>query len=124
MHLPLLCLPWVCFNSDVNKSAHLAQQETNLDMYAVDILKAFNRMKITTSDHPPKFWEQHVDVFSIVHKIYPQELLEHINNLHPQTQFTKEEANNSTLPFLDTLVQRNHDKTMLVKIYRKPLHTN
>ena len=30
-----LCLPWVGFNSDVNKSAHLAQQEAHLDMYAV-----------------------------------------------------------------------------------------
>ena len=39
---------------------------------------------ITTADHPPKVWERHVDdVFSIVHKIYLQELLEHTNNLHP-----------------------------------------
>ena len=77
------------------------------------------------TDHPPEVWERHVDdVFSIVHKTYLQELLEHINNLHPQTQFTKEEENNSSLPFLDTLVQRNHDKTISVKIYRKPTHTN
>ena len=60
---------------------------------------------ITTADDPPKVWERHVDdAFSVVHKIYLQELLEYINNLHPQTQFAKEE-NNSTLPFLDTLVQ-------------------
>ena len=56
--------------------------------------------------------------------MYLQELLEHINNSHPQTQSTKEEESNSTLPFLDTLVQRNHDKTISVKIYRKPTHTN
>ena len=53
-----------------------------------------------------------------------QELLEHINSLHPQAQFTKEEENNSSLLFLDTLVQRNHDKSISVKIYRKPTHTN
>ena len=71
----------------------------------------------TTADHPPKVWERHIDdVFSIVHKTYLQELLEHINSLHPQTQFTKEEENNFTLPFLDTLVQRNHDKTISEKI--------
>ena len=53
------------------------------------------------SRHPPKVWERHVDdVFSIVHKAYLQELLEHINSLHPQTQFTKEEENNSSVPFL------------------------
>ena len=61
---------------------------------------------------------------TIVQKAYLQELPEHINNLHPQTQFTKEEESNSSLPFLDTLVQRNHDKSISVKIYRKPTHTN
>ena len=72
------------------------------------------------SRHPPKFWEHHVDdVFSTIRKTYPQGLLEHNNNLHPQTQLTREEQNNSTLPFLDSLAQRNHDKTILVKIYRK-----
>ena len=42
--------------------------------------------------------------------------------LHPQTQFTKEGQSNSTLPFLDTLVQRNYDKTISIKIYRKPTY--
>ena len=88
-------------------------------------MQSLETTAITTADHPPKIWERHVDdVFSIVHKAYLQELLEHINNLHPQTQFTKEEENNSSLPFLDNLVQRNHDKSISVKIYRKPTHTN
>ena len=88
-------------------------------------IQSLETTAITTADHPPKIWERHVDdVFSIVHKAYLQELLEHINNLHPQTQFTKEEESNSSPPFLDTLVQRNHDKSISVKIYRKPTHTN
>ena len=88
-------------------------------------MQSLETTAITTADHPPKVWERHVDdVFSIVHKSYLQALLEQINNLHPQTQFTKEKENNSILPFLDTLVQRNHDKTISVKIYRKPTHTN
>ena len=78
---------------------------------------------ITTADHLPKVWERDVDdVFSIARKAYLQELLDHINNLHPQTHFTKEEEYNSSLPFLDTLVQRNYDKTISLKIYRKPTH--
>ena len=86
-------------------------------------MQSLETTAITMADHSPKVWERHVDdVFSIVHKIYLQELPEH-NNLHPQTQFTKEEENNSTLPFLGTLVQRNHDKTILIKIYRKSMHT-
>ena len=88
-------------------------------------MQSLETTAITTADHPPKVWERHVDdVFWIAHKIYLQELLEHINNLHPQAQFTKEEENNSTLPFLNTLVQRNHNKTISVKIYRKPTHTD
>ena len=88
-------------------------------------IQSLETTAITTAGHPPKVWERHVDeVFSIVNKTYLEELLEHISNLHPQTQFTKEEENNSSLPFLDTLVQRNHDKTISVKISRKPTHTN
>ena len=88
-------------------------------------MQSLETTAITTADHPPRVWERHVnDVFSTVHKICLQELLKHINNLHLQTQFTKEEGNNSTLSFLDTLVQRNNDKTISVKIYRKPTHTN
>ena len=36
----------------------------------------------------------------------------------------KKEEQDSILPFLDTLVQRNPDKTISVKVYRKPTHTN
>ena len=54
-------------------------------------MKSLGTTAITTADHPPKVWERHVDVFSIVRKRYLQEPLDHINNLHPQTQFTKEE---------------------------------
>ena len=63
-------------------------------------MQSLETTTITTADHPPKVWECHVDdVISIVCKAYL-----HINNLHPQTQFTKEEEMNSTFPFLDTLV--------------------
>ena len=69
-------------------------------------MQSLETTAITTAGHPPKVWERHVDdVLSIVHKTYLQELPEHINNLHPQTQSTKEEENNSSLPFLDTLAQ-------------------
>ena len=78
---------------------------------------------ITTADHPPKIWERPVDdVFSVIQRIYLQELPHHINSLHLQTQFTKEQEQDSIPPFLETLVQRNPHKTISVKIYRKPTH--
>ena len=49
-------------------------------------MQSLKTTAITTADYPPKVWECDVDdTFSIVHKIYLQEVLEHINNLHPQT---------------------------------------
>ena len=87
-------------------------------------MQALEMTAITTADHPQKIWERHADdVFSVIQQTYLQELLHHINSLHPQMQFTKEEQD-SILPFLDTLVQRNQDKTISVKVYRKPTHTN
>ena len=35
-----------------------------------------------------------------------------------------EREGNSTIPFLDALIQRNQDGTISVKVYRKPTHTN
>ena len=88
-------------------------------------MQALEMTAIKTADHPLKIWEQHVDdVFSVIQRNYLQDILHHINSLHLQTQFPKEEEQDSILPFLHTLVQRNPDKTISVKVYRKPTHTD
>ena len=46
------------------------------------------------------------------------------NSLHPRTKFTMETEENSQLPFLDILIQRNSDNTISVRVYRKPTHTD
>ena len=48
----------------------------------------------------------------------------HVNNLHPQIKFTMEREENGCLPFLDTLIKRNADKSISVSVYRKPTHTD
>ena len=40
------------------------------------------------------------------------------------TVFTSETEQNSQLPFLDTIIQRNSDRTISVRVYRKPTHTH
>ena len=88
-------------------------------------MQALEMTAITTAYHTPKIWERYVDdVFSVIQRIYLEELLYHINSLHPQTQFTKEEDQDSILKFLNTLVEWNPEKTISVKVYRKPTHTN
>ena len=85
-------------------------------------MQSLETTAITTADHPPKVWESHVDdVFSTVHKTYLQELLEHVNSLHPQTQFTKEEENDSSLPFFDTDLVADADPDTLIRIVRHQL---
>ena len=85
-------------------------------------MQSLETTAITTADHPPKVWESHVDdVFSTVHKTYLQELLEHVNSLHPQTQFTKEEENDSILPFLDTDSVADADPDTLIRKVRHQL---
>ena len=114
----LLHTTYFKFNGDVYQQTDGAAMGGPTSAIVSEIyMQSLETTAITTTDHPPKVWKRHVDdVFSIVRKIYLQELLEHINNLHSQTQFTKEEENNSTFPFLDILIQRNQDKTISVKI--------
>ena len=78
---------------------------------------------ITTADTPPRIWECHVDdVFSILRRYNLEHFFQHINSLHPKPKFTMEKEENSTIPFLDTLIQQNQDGTISVKVYRKPTH--
>ena len=46
----------------------------------------------------------------------------HINNLHQNINFTKEEESNGELAFLDTSLKPNNGK-ISVLVYRKPTHT-
>ena len=80
---------------------------------------------LTTTSHPPKVWEHHVaDIFSIIRKSNLHDFFQHINCLHQKTKFTMETEKNSQLPFLDTLIQRNSDNTISVRVYRKPTNTD
>ena len=48
-------------------------------------MQSLETTAITTAEHPPKVWERHADdVFSIVNKAYPQELLEQITIYTPK----------------------------------------
>jgi len=74
---------------------------------------------------PPKAYERFVDdTFSIIKRTHLQIFFDYINSLHPKTQFTIAEANDGSIPFLDTLLKRNDDGSISVLVYRKPTHTD
>ena len=81
---------------------------------------------LTTTSHPPKVSERRVDDdFSIIRKSNLHDFFQHISSLHLKTKFTMETEENSQLPFLDTLIQRNSsDNTISIRVYRKPTHTD
>ena len=85
----------------------------------------FEDVALTTTDHSPKVWERHVDdCFLIIKELHLNMFFHHVNNLHPQIKFTMEREENGCLPFLDTLIKRNADKSISVSVYRKPTHTD
>ena len=80
---------------------------------------------LTTTSHSPKVWECHVDdIFSVIRKSNLHDLFQHINSCHPKTRFTMETEENSQLPFLNTLIQRNSDNTISIRVHRKSTHTD
>ena len=92
---------------------------------AASYMKGTETTSLTTTSHPPKVWERHVDdVFSIIRKSNLHRFFQHINSLHHRKKFTMETEENSQLPFLDTLVQRNNDNTFSIRVYRKPTHAD
>ena len=50
-------------------------------------------------------------------------LLQMLNDLHPALKFTCEHEENGHLPFLDVLVEKTTDDSVLTSVYRKPTFT-
>ena len=50
--------------------------------------------------------------------------LQHLNNQHVNISFTMELEINGCLPFLDVLLQKSSDGSLIHSVYRKPTHTN
>ena len=48
----------------------------------------------------------------------------YLNSLFPSITFTVEKEQDGTLPFMDVLVSRLVDSSMMTSVYRKPTHTD
>ena len=51
-------------------------------------------------------------------------LLEYINGIEPSIKLTKTEDSNTELPFLDVLLRRNDDGSIITSVFRKPTNTD
>ena len=64
------------------------------------------------------------DTFCVIKAAFVNEFTDHINSLDNNIKFTREEEEDGTLPFLDTLIVREECGSIKVKVYRKPTHTD
>ena len=79
---------------------------------------------LTTFHTLPKLWLRYVDdTFCVLKKEHMTEFHQHINSFCHHIQFTMEEEQDLSLPFLDVLVIQ-HDKTLCTQVYHKPTHTD
>ena len=88
-------------------------------------MQACERIAITTGLHPPKVWEEFVDdIYSILKRTHLEKFLHHINNLHQNIKFTREEESNGELAFLDTLLKRIMERSLYWYIESLHILTN
>ena len=66
-------------------------------------------------------WRRYVDdTFTIVEKGKRDEIIEALNNFHPNIRFTHEIEEGRQISFLDVLLKRQDDGTVQTAVYRKP----
>ena len=89
-------------------------------------MEDFETKAISSAVHPPSTWKRFVDdTFVVIESSRKEVFLDHINNLDPNIQFTTEDAKpDGSLPFLDTLIQKQPDNSLSTSVYRKPTHTD
>ena len=88
-------------------------------------MEHFEKLALSSASNPPRIWYRYVDdTFCVIKTAFVNEFTDHINSLDNNIKFTREEEDNGTLPFLDTLIVREECGSIKVKVYRKPTHTD
>ena len=84
-------------------------------------MEFFEELALRTAPARPRIWKRYVDdTFTLVKKGDVDELLVHLNSIHPSIKLTTELEEGGSIPFLDTRVTRKVDVT----VYFKPTHTD
>ena len=88
-------------------------------------MEYFEKRALDSAPHPPRIWKRYVDdTFRVIKSAYIDEFTDHINNQDKNIKFTREEEEDGTLPFLDTVINKLDDGSVKIKIFRKPTHTD
>ena len=80
---------------------------------------------LMTFINPPETWYRYVDdTYTYMLKTLIQSFLDHLNNQHLRIKFTMEKEKDGQLPFLDSLLCVEEDRSISTKIYQKKTHTD
>ena len=81
---------------------------------------------LSSAPHPPRFWCRFVDdTFVILKEVNKQDFLQHINSVDPVIKFNvKDNKEDGSIPFLDTIVKPEENGGLSITVYRKPTHTD
>ena len=81
---------------------------------------------LRTVENPPGWCGKFVDDSFVAHKLeHKESFLKHINSINQSIKFTVEDTcPYSSIPFLDTLVTPEPNRTLSISVYRKPTHTD
>ena len=89
-------------------------------------MEEFEIRTINVAEHPPRVWKRYVDdTFVVTKTSHKEKFLEHLNSPDSHIQVTSETSReDGSIPFLDTLVMPQPDKSLITTVYRKPIHTD
>ncbi|KAK5648206.1 hypothetical protein RI129_003099 [Pyrocoelia pectoralis] len=90
-------------------------------------MEKFESIALESAVLKPKIWYRYVDDTFVIwnHGLDSLHLfLKHLNNIHPNIQFTMECEINGRLPFLDILISKTDSLNLSFSVYRKPTHTD
>ena len=90
-------------------------------------MEDFEQKALATFPHNDAilFWLRKADdTLVAVHKDHAEGLFTHINSIHPDIKWTKEEEEEGTIHMLDVSIKRNADGSLAFDVVRKPTHTN
>ena len=112
------------FNNQYLKQVNGAAMGLLLPHYSQDVCMNWlidQCQNITTQ--PLQLYRYVDDIFTpFEEQAHIIEFYKHLNSIHPNIQFTYEQAQNNQLAFLDVWIN-NQDGKLTLKTYRKPTHT-
>ena len=126
----VLTTTYFLFRGQIYKQRFGAAMGSPVSPVVANLYMEFLEQKAIASaplDCAPKLWKHYVDdILELVNKNQVDNLTDHLNQCDPtgNIKFTYEKEQDSSIPFLDTLIVRKPNGSVKLLVYRKATHTD